>query len=246
MFPLDPKHFMVVGFFNSWVSFYLLLKNQNWTLKVHKYLILQRKVWLSRWGVRPTHDLKHFMATLPCKSHRWQKPSCILKCFVTFLTPESNFSCGRLSQRYVLTNPYRSGSKGWHSCPSPFLFPPWKSGARANWKLWASGTPSNSTWNEGRAVSVFWSRQTEQERPVLLRPHGLRPRAILDANFHFKWMYKDRAIQLTITEWTKSPFLDRGPDVPSFLPVPQVKLHASGPLDLTLWDPKSLSIWHLS
>lgn len=34
--------------------------------------------------------------------------------------------------------------------------------------------------------------------------------------------------------------------MPSFLPVPQVKLHESGPLDLTLWDPKSLSIWHQS
>lgn len=135
MFPLDPKQFMVVGFFNSWLSFYLLLKNQNATLKVHKYLILQRKVWLSRWGVCPIHDLKHFMATLPCKSHRWQKPSCILKCFVTFLTPESNFSCRRLSQRYVLTNPYRSRSKGWHSCPSPSLLSPWKSEARAKWKL---------------------------------------------------------------------------------------------------------------
>lgn len=123
MFPLDPKHFVVVGFFHSWVSFYFLLKNQNWTLKVHKYLILQRKVWLSRWGVHPTHDLKHFMATFPCKSHRWQKPSCILKCFVTFLTPESNFSCGRLSQRYVLTNPYRSGLKADVPVPLHFYFP---------------------------------------------------------------------------------------------------------------------------
>lgn len=77
---------------------------------------------------------------------------------------------------------------------------PLKVWSQANWKLWASGTPSNSTENEGRAVSVFWSRQTEQERPVLLRPHGLHPRAILDTSFHFKWMYKDRAIQLTITE----------------------------------------------
>lgn len=58
------------------------------------------------------------MATLPCKSHWWQKPSCILKCLVTFLTPESNFSRGRLSQSDVLTNPYRSGLRGWHSCPS--------------------------------------------------------------------------------------------------------------------------------
>lgn len=100
-----------------------LLENQNSTLKVHKYLILQRKVWLSRWGIRPTHDLKHFTATLPCKSHQWQKPSCILKRFVTFLTPESNFSCGRLSQRYVPTNLYRCGLKGWHGVPLHFCFP---------------------------------------------------------------------------------------------------------------------------
>lgn len=128
MLPLDPKCFTVVGFFflNSWVSFYPLLKNQNSTLKVHKYLILHRKVWLSRWGIYPIHDLKHFTATLSCKSHWWHKPSCVLKCFVTFLTPESNFSCGRLSQRYVPTNPHRSGSKGWHSCP-PSSLPPLES-----------------------------------------------------------------------------------------------------------------------
>lgn len=203
MLPLDSKHFMVVGLFNCSVGFYLLFKNQNRTFKVHKYLILQRKVWLSRCGARPIHDLKHFMATLPCKSHRWQKPSCILKCFVTCLTPESNFSCKRLSQRYVPTNRYRSGPNSWHCCLSPALLPPWKSGVRGG--NWVSGGPCDPAQDAGRTESVFWSRHQSQRVPCPLTLHRRPPRAVPDASSHFEWTHRGRATQPTKQRWARTP-----------------------------------------
>lgn len=141
-------------------EFLFFKKKIKLTLKVHKYLIFQWKVWLSRWGVHPTHDLKHVMVIRPHKSHWWQNPSYTLECFVTFLTLELNFSCKRLSQRYVSTNPYRSRSEDSHSCPSPSLFPLEKSGAATHCESWAPGTPSNSGGGGGGELCL----QTDSDR----------------------------------------------------------------------------------
>lgn len=186
------------------------------------------------------------MATLSCKSHWWHKPSCVLKCFVTFLTPESNFSRGRLSQRYVPTNPYRSGSKGWHSCPLRLRFP---------LKVWSQGKLEPVSFGDSIQLYLEWRKthvcdliQADRARGCATSPQGLVPRAILDANFCFKCVYKDSYSTHKNRDRLKPrwPSYRQKADGPPFLPVFQVRQYESGPLYLTLWDPKSLSIWHLS
>lgn len=59
----------------------------------------------------------------PANHINGKNPAAYSSVFVTFLTPESNFSCGRLSQRYVPTNLYRCGLKGWHGVPLHLCFP---------------------------------------------------------------------------------------------------------------------------
>lgn len=123
----------------------------------------------------------------------------------------------------------------------------WKSGARANWKLWASGTSAHSTYCEGRTVSAILPSRHSKRGPCQVTtqavPQG-HPRCklllLVDVERQSHSTPKER--------WTKLwwSLTNRDPDMPTFPPALQVRQYASRPLDLTLWLPKSSSIWRLS
>lgn len=121
-------------------------------------------------------------------------------------------------------------------------------------KVWSQGKLEPVSFGDPIQLYLEWRKthvcdliQADRARDRATSPHRLVPRAILDANFCFKWIYKDSYSTHTnrgrLKPWWPS---HREPDVPPFLPMFQVRQSESGPLYLTLWDPKSLSIWHLS